>query len=343
MSLYGYDSAVSAGNTFSSQTQNYNDGVLAHNQELLDKHKAAVKSASGNLADDTTKRRMDEAFYGMSDGKGTLSTGIQLLEAGGGIKKQGFSGFIADSTKTRLNTIATTVHRGLHGEPKPEPVETSTTETGSDGTVSAVDGAADDTGAAAKEAGKGLGVGADAAADAAKVAAGDAAKAAGGTIESSGLGTSLLKGALGKAGVGKAIGEAGLSTLSEIGGKAIGDFGGLTDIAHGVDNLVDGKNFFEGEDTGSKFQEAGAVLDLAGTAFPPLELLGGAAGLIGGLMDGYKSIKSDLEQKKEDQGTKNSKPPPLQSFKVSPAYSSLGLVASAPVSAKAQIVGGSSF
>ena len=58
------------------------------------------------------------------------------------------------------------------------------------------------------------------------------------------------------------MGEAGLTAVSEIGGKAIGDFGGLVSVGKGFENLKNGKSFFSGESTGDKLQEVGAVADL---------------------------------------------------------------------------------
>ena len=82
----------------------------------------------------------------------------------------------------------------------------------------------------------------------------------------------------------------------------------------------------------------GAVADVVGTVFPPAELIGGALGAVGGIFDAYDGIKNDLEQKKNDAAAP--KPPKLAATKVTPAFSAMGLVASAPISAKASITGG---
>jgi len=137
------------------------------------------------------------------------------------------------------------------------------------------------------------------------------------------------------------VGDAGLSALSEVGGKAIGDFSGVVDIGKGVDSMFHGHSFFSGETTSDKFQEAGAALDLAGMAFPPLEVVGGALNLTGGIMDAVNDIKNDIDKKNDD--NKDPTPPKKTEFKVTPAFQSLGLVASSLPSAKNQIVGAGSF
>ena len=58
-------------------------------------------------------------------------------------------------------------------------------------------------------------------------------------------------------------------------------------------------------------------------------------------MDAYDDIKSDLDKKKDDATAPP--PPKLTATKVTPAFSSLGLAASAPISAKSSIAGSSSF
>ena len=210
--------------------------------------------------------------------------------------------------------------------------------------------AADTAGAAGTAAGDAAG-----AAGAAGTAAEDLAGAAGGASEvteigSSGLGAAVIKGGLAKLGVGKLVGEAGLSTLSEIGGKAAGDFGGITDAVEGLVNLGENKNFFGNDDTakkwGDSFQMAGAAMDVVGTAFPPLELLGGATGLIGGIIDGIDGLSKDEKKKQSDAApitdpTKDPSGAGIQQMQVSPAFQSLGLIASAPVSAKMSITGSS--
>ena len=170
--------------------------------------------------------------------------------------------------------------------------------------------------------------------------------------ESSGVGTTILKTTLEKIGVGKVFGDAstvagakaadaGLTAVSEVAGKAAGEVGGFIDIGEGFDNLSNNKSFFAGQTTGDKWQEAGAVTDLVGTVFPPLELLGGAMSLIGGIMDAKDAIVADSKKKKDDAAPVTAPTP--QKIQVSPAFSSLGLIASRPISAKSAILGSSSF
>jgi len=168
----------------------------------------------------------------------------------------------------------------------------------------------------------------------------NAAKAASEEIESSGIGTAILKAGLKKV-AGGAVSEAGLTFASELGGKAAGDFGGFIDIGEGISNVLNKKSFFQGEDKtaeiGDTLQSVGAVADVVGTIFPPAELIGGALGAIGGVMDAYDSIDNDIKQKGKDAA--DPKPPAPAATKVSPAFSAMGLVASAPITAKQSITG----
>ena len=188
----------------------------------------------------------------------------------------------------------------------------------------------------------------EAAADTARAAAGAAQGAE--EIGSSGIGSAVVKGVLGKVGVGKVVGEAGLSTISEIGGKAVGDFGGLYDLGKGFVNLGENKSFFGNDDTAEKWgdslQMAGAAMDVVGTVFPPLELLGGITGLLGGVVDTVDSLAKDEDKKQSDAAPiTDPKTDPdkagIQKLQVSPAFQSMGLVASTPISAKMSITGSS--
>ena len=125
----------------------------------------------------------------------------------------------------------------------------------------------------------------------------------------------------------------------------ISAFAGVTDGLKGIDNLAEGRNFFGADDTahkwGDSFQIAGSVADLAGTAFPPLEVLGGALSLTGGLIDGIDDLFTDSKNTQTD--STNIPPPKKTAVKVSPAYAAMGLIASAPISAKTSIQGSGSF
>lgn len=232
---------------------------------------------------------------------------------------------------------------------------------GDAGDAAAAARTAADTGDAASGAAGGAGDAAGGAGDAAGAAGGAGEGAAGaataggealedtGKIESSGIGAAIIKGGLSKVpGASSLLGEAGLSAVSEVGGKAIGDFGGLVDVGEGFANLANNKNFFGNDDTaekwGDSFQMAGAALDVVGTAFPPLELLGGAVGLLGGVIDGIDGLSKDEDKKQSDAApitdpTTDPGGAGIEKTQVSPAFQSMGLVASAPVSAKMQITG----
>jgi len=342
--LYGYESSISQGSSFNARTTNFNEAVQAHNQVLTDKYNAKIKAQPGKVSTDKTKKEEDEAFYGITDGKNVLGSTIGLVSAGKEIAEAGSAEraagkysvglmkFAGDATTSRLNIIGKTAGRLGEMTTKNAQKALKPSEVGADGKVVAgADEAADDAGKIAAKAG------AVGAADAGQAAA----KAASVEIESSGLGTSILKQGLKKV-AGGAVSEAGLSVASEIGGKVAGDFGGIVDIGDGIDNLADGKKFFAGDDKtaeiGDTLTSVGAVADVVGTVFPPAELIGGALGAIGGIFDAYDSIKNDLDQKKKDAAAP--KPPSLAATKVTPAFSAMGLVASAPISAKASIVGG---
>lgn len=316
MSLYGYSDALSQGSAFNARVQNFNDGIRLQNQKALDEHTQLVKEQAGKVADDALKSKEDGAEYAVMDTKGVLGTGLGIAHAFTGIRESGLAGYVTDSTKGRINTIATTARRAIAKTPTapPKPSTFAVSEITQD-----ADG--DPVFSTAKSA--------------AEKAAGDAAQA-GEEIESSGMGTSIIKSGLKMATRG-AIGEAGLTALSEVGGKVLGDFSGGKDIIKSFANLADNKGFFAGESTADKFQEAGAAADLVGTIFPPAELVGGALGLIGGAIDTWDDIKADVDKKTKDAATI---PPPKQTaIKVSPAFSTMGLVASAPISAKQSITG----
>ena len=312
-SLYGFDQANAEGSAYNARTVDFNRGVLAHNQAVTDKYNRNVTGQKGLVSGDVTKKREDEAFYGLSDGKSAIGTAMGTVETGKAIYKDGITAIGSKAVGDRLSTISNVASRIVSGDtPKVNPLSMVPRNQ----TL----GLADST-----------------------LSAGEEAANAGGKIESSGLGTGIIKAGLrGAASVaGKDISEAGLSVISEGVGKIGGEFGGLYDIGKGIDEVGQGKNFFKGESTGDKFQEAGAVADLLGTAFPPLELVGGALGLIGGISDAIDALKSDKDKRKKDAATVP--PPKLQSVKVSPTFQSMGLVASAPVSAKQSITGSSSF
>lgn len=331
-SVYGYAQSLSEGAAFNSRVEAHNDLVREHNNKVLTDYDTAVKQQKRDKADDKNKVEEDAAIDGTEDGKGLLQSAYGAYKFGQSIADEGGVGAaFAKQSAERQGAIKSTFQRLQQGDKPPvnEGVEL---------------GEATEDGQYVTSAGQ------EASLTARDVSAGANALEEGGEIGSSGLGAAIVKGTLSKFGAGKVLGEAGLSTVSEIGGKAIGDFGGLVDVGEGFANLAENKNFFGNDDTaekwGDSFQMAGAALDVVGTAFPPLELLGGAVGLLGGVIDTVDGLAKDEEKKQSDAApiTDPNKDPAkagIQSFKVSPAFQSLGLVASAPVSAKQSITGSS--
>ena len=321
MDMYGYSNALSQGSAFNARTKNFNDGVLLANQKLQDTYNEAVKQKPNTVSKDNLTTDEDAAKATVFDGKSALGSLAGLGEMGSGIKNKGFAGYMVDSTKGRLNTIGNTAKQIVQGKPPPDPTTGfENTEVDEDGIITTDT----ETGDFAK----------------AGETAADAGKVAGDEIESSGLGSSIIKGGLKLAG-GARLGEAGLTAVSEIGGKALGDFGGVVSIGKGFENLAKGKSFFSGESTGDELQEIGAAADVVGTIFPPLEVVGGIASAVGGIMDAYTDIKADMDKKDKDAAGPD--PPKLTATKVTPAFSSLGLAASAPISAKQSITGTGGF
>ncbi len=326
--MYGYSEALSQGTAFNARVKNFNDGVLLHNEEAREKFKKDTQQKKDDIATDKRNEEEDVGIHGFKDGTGLAGAGIGLVSAGAGIREHGLAGYASKEFSERTNNIASTAHAMVYGEPKPKPATLELGEVGGDGkvTTSLVD--AEKAGQEAINAGN---------------IAGDTTKniAQATERESSGLVSNVVKKTL-KLGLGGKVGDAGLTALSEVGGKAIGDYSGIIDIGKNVKNLVDGKNIFSGESTADKFQEAGAVADLVGIAFPPAEVLGAGLNLVGGIIDTVNDISGDMD-KSDDDGKRQVPPPKVTSVKVSPAYQSMGLVASQLPSAKTQIVGSGSF
>jgi len=328
MSMYGYSDALSQGTAFNSRVKNFNDGVLLHNEEAREKFKKDTQQKKDDIATDKRNEQEDVGIHGFKDGTGFVGAGIGLVSAGSGIREHGLRGYASKELSQRTNNIASTAHAIVYGEPKPKPTTLELGEVGEDGKITSSLSDAEKAGQEAINAGN---------------IAGDTTK----TItqaterESSGLVSNVVKKGLGLA-LGGKVGDAGLTALSEVGGKAIGDYSGIVDIGKNVKNLVDGKNIFSGESTADKFQEAGAVADLVGIAFPPAEVLGAGLNLVGGIIDTVNDISGDMD-KKDDDDKRSVPPPKVTAVKVSPAFQSMGLVASQLPSAKTQITGTGSF
>ena len=326
--MYGYSEALSQGSAFNSRINTFNEGVKIHNQKLQDEYDTKIKERPGKVADDQRQRDMDEAFYGFKDGTSGLNTLVGTGRLVSGVSKHGFKQYAVDEIKGRANSIKSTAKALIHGEPEGKTFSSAMElgEIGDDGKV-----IAGTAGRTVEEAAEGVKAGANLVGDGAKVAEATAKR------ESSNLVAQGVKKAIGGI-AGKAIGDAGLTALSEVGGKVIGDFSGVLDIGHSIKNLYEGNNVFSGESTADKFQEAGAALDLLGIAFPPAEVIGGILNLTGGVMDAIDDVNADMDKKKADAADPD--PPKKTSFKVTPAFQSMGLVASQLPSAKSQIVGG---
>ena len=326
--MYGYSDALSQGTAFNSRVKNFNDGVLLHNEEAREKFKKDTQQKKDDIATDKRNEQEDVGIHGFKDGTGFVGAGIGLVSAGSGIREHGLRGYASKELSQRTNNIASTAHAIVYGEPKPKPTTLELGEVGEDGKITSSLSDAEKAGQEAINAGN---------------IAGDTTK----TItqaterESSGLVSNVVKKGLGLA-LGGKVGDAGLTALSEVGGKAIGDYSGIVDIGKNVKNLVDGKNIFSGESTADKFQEAGAVADLVGIAFPPAEVLGAGLNLVGGIIDTVNDISGDMD-KKDDDDKRSVPPPKVTAVKVSPAFQSMGLVASQLPSAKTQITGTGSF
>ena len=358
MSMYStYASALGEGSMFSAKNQGFNEQVQAHNQLLDDTYKHTLLTQKGTIAHDKQKEEITGATDGAADGAGLIGSVVGVGKTYNEMQGKKVGEYLSQAKNERLNTIGTTWERFRNGDPlpkagtpakptepvtqpkpsgasdpEPEPQPEQLTETEDLRTSGVIgDGEALDpvatSGAKITEAG------------------GAVASAAGGEIESSGIVPGLIKGALKAGGVGKVASEATLSGVSEIGGKVASSFAGVTDAIKGFDNLGQGKNFFGNDDAahkwGDSFQMAGAVADLAGTAFPPLEVLGGVLSLTGGLVDGIDDLITDNRNTQHD--ATHIDPPKHTATRVSPAYGSLGLIASAPISAKTSIVGSGSF
>ncbi len=330
MSMYGYSDALSQGTAFNARVKNFNDGVLVHNQQARDKFKKETQQKQDDIATDKRNEEEDVGIHGFKDGTGLAGAGIGLVSAGAGIREHGLMGYASKELSQRTNNIASTAHAIVYGEPKPKPKTLELGEVGEDGKVTTSLSDAEKAGNEAINAGK---IGGQTTENITQAT----------ERESSGLVSNVVKKTL-KLGLGGKVGDAGLTALSEVGGKAIGDYSGIVDIGKNVKNLlsVPPKNMFSGESTADKFQEAGAVADLVGIAFPPAEVLGAGLNLVGGIIDTVNDIGGDMD-KKDDDNKRQVPPPKVTAVKVSPAFQSMGLVASQLPSAKTQITGTGSF
>ena len=329
-------------------------GVGAAFAKQVAERQGTIRATLGRLGEGA-KAAVTSATTDLSSAAGDIAG--ETLGRLGDAARAGATGAIGDAARAAGDAAGATLGRLGKGA---KAAVTATTDVSS--AAGDIAGATGDAARAAGNAARAAGNAARAATGAATGAAGAAGAVAGagatavedaGKIESSGIASAIIKGGLTKIpGASALLGEAGLSTISEIGGKAVGDFAGLVDVGEGFANLADNKNFFGNDDTaekwGDSFQMAGAALDVVGTAFPPLELLGGAVGLLGGVIDGIDGLSKDEAKKQSDAApiTDPNKDPDdagIQKTQISPAFQAMGLVASAPISAKSLITGSGAF
>jgi hypothetical protein len=378
-----YASALGEGSMYSAKNEGFNEQVQAHNQLLDDTYKHTLLTQKGTIASDKQKEELTGATDGAVDGASLIGSVVGVGKTYKEMQGKTVGEYLSQAKNERLNTIGTTWEKFRKGEPLPKAggPTASVTSDGKVTEATASETTKPMTQPRASVARKAIGVDEEtwneatgpeqdlltkhfggppssgpgavgetptstavAGAEAGEETTG-AVASAGGEIESSGIVPGLIKSTLMAGGAGKIASEAAISGVSEIGGKVASSFVGVTDAIKGFDNLGHGKNFFGDDDTahkwGDSFQMAGSVADLAGTAFPPLEVLGGILNLTGGLVDGIDDLLTDNRNTQKD--ATHIAPPKHTATKVSPAYGALGLIASAPISAKTSIVGSGGF
>jgi len=359
MSLYGYDQSISEGDAMSARNRDFNQGVKLHNKLVLEKYNQKLtdqKTTVDNLKD---KKRNDAIIHDSTDGYGILGAGVSFLGARSEYKDaSSFGDYVRNSTNVRMKTLrgglddikktkaglakpgAPTGDSGGSSEAFSRPTRGATK-------TSLVQAEPEPEAINLREAMSKPPVDLRQSYTKPTAIIDDEFK-----YEGSGLGAKVIKAGLTKVGVADTIGEGATGLISESAGKVAGLIAGGTDLVEGIDNLADGKGFFaqDGSDTakkiGDSFTTAGAVLDAIGTVAPPLEVLGGLAGVTGGIIDTVDDWFGD-KKKIKDAGKEIKAPSlannQLESQRVSPAFQSLGLVASAPTSVKSQIQGSGSF
>ena len=370
MSLYGYDQGISQGEMMNARNLQFNQGVKQHNKLVNDNYDAALKTQTKTIGDLQTKKKEDAAIHDSSDGYGLVGAGVSFL----GARKEyqqaaNFSDYVSNVTEQRTTTLRAGLDNIKLGKEGRAKAGAATGDSGGNLDNELPSAAneppaiadrpalqiADRPGAPTTPTESGLprsreppptGVG--------QVEGGVEGLESGGAFkhESSGIGARIIKTGLTKIGVADRIGEGATGAIAEGAGKVAGAIAGTTDLVEGIDNLVDGKGFFaqDGDNTakkvGDSFTMAGTVLDAVGTFVPPLEVAGAVVSLTGGIIDTVSDWFGD-NKKLKDAGKPI--PPPslkngqLEGQKVSPAFQSLGLVASGPTSVKSKIQGASSF
>jgi hypothetical protein len=362
MSLYGYDQSIMEGDSMTARNREFNQGVRLHNKAVMDNYDKALKTQKTTVDNLKDKKRNDAILNDSEDGYGVIGAAVSVLGARKEYKQaRSFGDYYRTARDERMKVLKGGFDDIKQTAKGPADVGAATGDGGGAGTAReafsrpaprSAPGArpsllpteqvqAEEPTPNLREA-----MSRPPVTSVAPEVEGDF------KYEGSGVGAKVIKAGLSKIGVADTIGEGATGLISESAGKVAGLVAGGTDLVEGVDNLVEGKGFFaqDGNDTakkvGDSFVTAGAVLDAIGTVAPPLEVLGGLAGITGGIINtvddwfGDKKKIKDAGKKIDKPTTENSQ---LEQKRVSPAFQSLGLVASAPTSVKSQIQGSGSF
>jgi len=359
MSLYGYDQSISEGDAMTARNRDFNQGVKLHNKLVMDKYDQALKTQKTNVDNLKDKKRNDAIIHDSTDGYGVLGAATSFLGARAEYKEaSSFGDYVRNSKDVRMKTLRgglDDIKKAKAGLAKPgAPTgdsggssEAFSRPTRGARKTSLLPAEPEPEGVNLREAMSRPPVDLRQSYTRPTAIVDDEFK-----YEGSGLGAKVIKAGLTKIGVADTIGEGATGLISESAGKVAGLIAGGTDLVEGIDNLREGKGFFaqDGNDTAKKigdgFTTAGAVLDAIGTVVPPLEVLGGLAGVTGGIIDtvddwfGDKKKIKDAGKEIKAPSLKNNQ---LEAQRVSPAFQSLGLIASAPTSVKSQIQGSGSF
>jgi len=359
MSLYGYDQSISEGDAMTARNRDFNQGVKLHNKLVMDKYQEALKTQKKNVSDAKDKKRNDAIIGDSTDGYGIIGAGVSFLGARAEYKEaSSFGDYVRNSKDVRMKTLRGGLDNikktkaGLAKPGAPTGDSGGSSEAFSRPTrgakkTSLLPAEPEPEGVNLREAMSRPPVDLRQSYTKPTAIIDDEFK-----YEGSGLGAKVIKAGLTKIGVADTIGEGATGLISESAGKVAGLIAGGTDLVEGIDNMAEGKGFFaqDGSDTAKKigdgFTTAGAVLDALGTIAPPLEVLGGLAGVTGGIIDTVDDWFGD-KKKIKDAGKEIKAPTlknnQLEAQRISPAFQSLGLVASAPTSVKSQIQGSGTF
>jgi len=354
MSLYGYDQSIMEGDSMTARNREFNQGVKLHNKAVMDNYDKALKTQKTTVDNLKDKKRNDAIINDSEDGYGVVGAAVSFLGARKEYKQaSSFGDYYRTARDERMKVLKGGFEDIRQTAKGPADVGAATGDGGGAGTAREAFSRPAPRSARPsllptepEEPNLREAMSRPPVTSVAPEVEGEF------KYEGSGIGAKVIKAGLSKIGVAETIGEGATGLISESAGKVAGLVAGGTDLVEGVDNLYEGKGFFaqDGSDTakkvGDSFVTAGAVLDAIGTVAPPLEVLGGLAGITGGIINtvddwfGDKKKIKDAGKKIDAPTTANSQ---LEQQRVSPAFQSLGLVASAPTSVKSQIQGSGSF